>query len=101
MRALLFIATATLAAAVASAAGESADPYASARAEFQQAYAQAGTADPAPAANDSASLKSYPLYPYLQAERLRKALGPDSAASEDVDKRAAAFVCQLIKELPA
>src|SRR5262249_53395902 len=33
-------------------------------------------------------------YPYLQAERLRKALGPDSTALEDADKRAAAFVAQ-------
>lgn len=91
MRVLLLIATATLAAGLtASAAGESVDAYAGVRKEFQQAYAEAGKSDAA--GNDSESLKSYPLYPYLQAERLRKGLGPDSTVTEDVDKRAAAFI---------
>ena len=95
MRTLLLIATATLAIAVAGsvpAAGETADAYASARNEFQVAYASAGKTDSD--AGDSESLKSYPLYPYLQAERLRKALGPDVPASEDADKRAAAFIAE-------
>ena len=92
MRTLLLIATATLAVAVAGSvpAVEPADAYASARKEFQQAYANAEKSDSD--ATDSESLKGYPLYPYLQAERLRNALGPDSPASEDTDKRAAVFV---------
>jgi soluble lytic murein transglycosylase len=91
MRAPLLIATATLAVAFAvSAAGEATDPYAGVRKEFQEAYAQVGKSDAV--AEDSKALRSYPLYPYLQAERLRQALGPDAAVSEDVDKRAAAFV---------
>ena len=71
---------------------ESADAYATVRAEFQQAFASVGKSDAA--ANDSENLKSYPIYPYLQAERLRKALGPDAPTSEDVDQRAAAFVAE-------
>jgi soluble lytic murein transglycosylase len=91
MRAPLLIATATLAVAFAvSAAGEATDPYAGVRKEFQEAYAQVAKSDAV--AEDSKALKSYPLYPYLQAERLRKALGPDAPVSEDADKRAAAFV---------
>lgn len=90
MRRLLLIATATLAAVTSGAvpAAETADAYASARQEFQQAFANVGKID----ADDSATLKSYPLYPYLQAERLRKALAPDAPTSEDTDKSAAAFV---------
>src|SRR5689334_12476631 len=91
MRVLLLIATATLTAGLtASAASEPVDSYAGVRKEFQQAYVEAGKSDAA--GNDSEGLKSYPLYPYLQAERLRKALGPDSTVTEDVDKRAAAFI---------
>ena len=94
MRTLLLIATATLAVAVAAAAeaAGAADAYASARTEFLQAYARAGGAAD-PAAADSESLKKYPLYAYLQAERLRKALGPDSQ-SPDADKRTATFVAE-------
>ncbi|MEJ0035919.1 MAG: transglycosylase SLT domain-containing protein [Gammaproteobacteria bacterium] len=94
MRSLLLIATATLAVALAgSAVGESADSYAGVRKEFQEAYAEAGKSDSA-ATHDSEALKGYPLYPYLQAERFRKALGPDATTPEDVDKRAAVFVAE-------
>lgn len=94
MRTLLLIATATLAAAItgAGAAAEKADAYAGARKEFQQAYDSASGTDSATA--DSESLKKYPLYPYLLAERLRKGLAPDSPTAADVDKRAAAFVAE-------
>jgi soluble lytic murein transglycosylase len=91
MRARLLIATATLAVVFSvSAGGESTDPFVGVRKEFLEAYAQVGKSDVV--AEDSRELKSYPLYSYLQAERLRQALGPDAPASEDVDKRAAAFV---------
>jgi soluble lytic murein transglycosylase len=95
MRVLLLIATSTLSVALtASAAGEATDPYAGVRKEFQEAYAQVGKSTDSSAASDSEKLKHYPLYPYLQAERLRKALGPDSPVPEDVDQRAAAFVAE-------
>jgi soluble lytic murein transglycosylase len=92
MRIGLLIVTATLAATLAgSAVGEQADAYAVARKEFQQAYAEAEKTA-VPATPDSESLKSYPLYSYLQAERLRKALSPESPVTEEVDKRAAEFI---------
>ncbi len=75
MRALLLIATATLSVALtASAAGQSTDPYVAVRKEFQEAYAEVGKSPEATPVRDSEKLKSYPLYPYHQAERLRKAL---------------------------
>ncbi len=96
MRALLLIATATLSVALtASAAGrvDRSVRRACAR-EFQEAYAEVGKSAESSPARDSEKLKSYPLYSYLQAERLRKALGPDAVVSEDVDKRAAAFIAE-------
>src|SRR5262245_22833353 len=94
MRAPLLIATATLAVAFAAAAiGDTADPYTGVRKEFQEAFANVANAEDS-TASDSEKLKRYPLYSYLQAERLRKALGPDAPVSEDTDKRAAAFVAE-------
>lgn len=94
MRALSLIATATLSVAVtASVAAQPTDPYAGVRQEFQEAYAGVGKPSDS-TANDSEKLKHYPLYPYLEAERLRKALGPDSTVSEDVDRHAAAFIAE-------
>ena len=58
-----------------------ADPYAAARAEFRAAYASAG-APPAEGVvpSDSETLRSYPLYPYLQAARLQRRLEDPAAA---------------------
>ena len=47
------------------------DPYEKVREAFRQAYEQVDT----PAAkrpHDSEALRSYPLYPYLQAARIRR-----------------------------
>jgi hypothetical protein len=92
MRILFLIAIATLGSVFApcTPASGAADPYAEAREEFQQAYARASKDDSA--ASDSERLKNYPLYAYLQAERLRQAFTADSLPAGDVDKRAAAFV---------
>jgi soluble lytic murein transglycosylase len=67
------------------------------RQAFLQAMALAQRPLTAPAdsaatdATDDAALRSYPLYPYLQAERIRQALtdSPDVAAA---DRRAAGFL---------
>ena len=70
----------------ASALGATpADPYAAARAEFRAAYAAAGT-PPAEGIvpTDSETLRSYPLYPYLQAARLQRRL-EDPAAAPAID----------------
>jgi len=71
--------------------------YTAVRMLFQQALAQAqrpagGTVPSTQASADAAddpSLRSYPLYPYLQAERIRQAFASDPAAA---DRRAAGFL---------
>jgi soluble lytic murein transglycosylase len=82
----------TLALAVPAHGAESAAFYASARQAFQEAYARVPDNLPDAAASDSARLKSYPLYPYLEAARIEQALlaNPDSLAP--ADQRAAAFL---------
>ncbi|MBV9316131.1 MAG: lytic transglycosylase domain-containing protein [Gammaproteobacteria bacterium] len=76
----------------AAAHSASADAFADARKSFQEAYAHVTANLPDESAADSQALKSYPLYAYLQAARIRQALdgSPDSLAP--VDQRAAAFL---------
>jgi soluble lytic murein transglycosylase len=69
-----------------------------ARQEFLQAMAlaqrpaAAAPTDSAPSAPpDSVTLRRYPLYPYLQAERIRQALGDPSEVAA-ADRRAAGFL---------
>jgi soluble lytic murein transglycosylase len=75
------LATLTLLFATAAAAATASDPYAAAREEFRFAYAAAG-AQPTDiaVAPDSEALRSYPLYPYLQAARLQSRLEDTAAA---------------------
>jgi soluble lytic murein transglycosylase len=73
-----------------SVAGSSAS-YADARNAFRQAYARALTGE-TDSNGDSASLRAYPLYPYLQAARLRQALSGRPQLLPGADERAAAFV---------
>lgn len=76
---------------------DAADPLAQAREIFRQAYARA---DAAPeAAPDREMLRSYPLYPYLEAARIRHALADVAATSgkapealSAADERAASFL---------
>jgi soluble lytic murein transglycosylase len=86
------IATVALLCAV-SAHGAGADAsYADARKAFQDAYARVTANLRDESAADSEALKSYPLYPYLEAARIRQALNgsPDSLAR--VDQPAADFI---------
>ncbi|MGH8227459.1 MAG: transglycosylase SLT domain-containing protein [Steroidobacteraceae bacterium] len=86
------------AAALALPLGASARPAGAAAANetvrqaFEAAYAQAPEALPDAAAHDSASLKHYPLYPYLVAARLESALGAAPQALAPIDRRAAGFI---------
>jgi soluble lytic murein transglycosylase len=76
-----------------SAQGAGADvSYADARKAFQDAYARVAANFPDESAADSEALKTYPLYPYLEAARIRQALNgsPDSLAR--VDQLAADFI---------
>jgi len=85
------IATVGLLCAV-SAQGAAADAYADARKAFQDAYARVTANFPDESAADSEALKNYPLYPYLEAARIRQGLNgsPDSVAP--LDQRAAEFI---------
>jgi soluble lytic murein transglycosylase len=68
------------------------DPLAAQRSEFQQAYARIADA-PTIATADSASLRSYALYPYLQAARLGQALAAARASvPATLDDQIAAFL---------
>src|SRR6516165_144262 len=66
--------------------------YADARRAFQDAYARVAANFPDDSAADSQALKSYPLYPYLEAARLRQALNGSSDSLARVDQAAADFI---------
>jgi peptidoglycan lytic transglycosylase len=67
------------------------DPYEKVRATFQQAYADVD--DPtAKRRSDSEALRSYPLYPYLQAARIRRALADAGEDLGSIDQRAQTFI---------
>lgn len=74
-----------------------ADRYERVREQFVRAYAKAHAGSAAPEA-DSEALRAYPLYPYLQAARIRAALkdaGPDLTAA---DQRAQTFITYYERE---
>jgi soluble lytic murein transglycosylase len=86
------IATVALLCAVAAQGAGTDASYADARKAFQDAYARVTANLPDESVADSEELKSYPLYPYLEAARIRQALNgsPDSLAR--VDQLAADFI---------
>ena len=94
LRVARFAAAATLAllCAISSSSAGNAAAYADVRKAFQDAYARAATSIGDSGASDSESLKSYPLYPYLQAERIEQALMAGGDDIDQVDKRAAEFM---------
>lgn len=71
----------------AAAAVAGTDPEAGARERFMAAWAEAGAPSPA----DDALLEEYALYPYLQAERLRRALAVPGPR-EEIDRAAGEFL---------
>jgi soluble lytic murein transglycosylase len=86
------IATLALLCAV-SAPGAGADAsYADPRKAFQDAYARVIANFPDESAADSEALKSYPLYPYLEAARIRQALNGSPDSLGPVDQLAADFI---------
>src|SRR5690606_19726046 len=73
-------------------ARESRDAFAEARAAFLRSYEQAEKSAE-PQQPDSETLRTYPLYPYLQAARIRRSLASVAAAeAAAVDERAHTFV---------
>src|SRR5262249_50378439 len=73
-------------------AASKSDPFKDARREFQEAYAQVDVAPTSPQRPDSETLRTYPLYPYLQAARIRRALASGNSELASVDQRAATFL---------
>lgn len=70
------------------------DPLAAARSEFAVALAAAEAGTPA-AGDDSARLRGYPLYPYLEAARLRQRMARRAAAPDDgLDDAITAFLAR-------
>ena len=66
--------------------------YGQARKAFQQAYARASARVLTDTPSDDENLKSYPLYPYLQAERIVQQLSLASMPPAQADRRAAQFL---------
>jgi soluble lytic murein transglycosylase len=81
----LFALNAALAVCAAARAADE-DRAAAVRAEFVSALAQAQSGSP-PSAPDSAALRAYVLYPYVQAARLRARLqrGADDRVDQDLE----------------
>jgi soluble lytic murein transglycosylase len=78
-----------------SVARESPDEFSKVREQFVEAYARVNSAAPEP---DSDALRAYPLYPYLEAARLRRDLLAAVAPDQPVDAAAAAFLTQHGRE---
>jgi soluble lytic murein transglycosylase len=67
------------------------DPYEKVRETFRQAYEDIDAPSAKPHA-DSEALRDYPLYPYLQAARIRRALADAGDELGSVDQRAQTFI---------
>ena len=85
----LLLACALLPFTIPVAAG-AADPFKKERSVFQRAYEQVDAAEPQ--RPDSEALRTYPLYPYLQAARIRRALADAGDELSSVDQRAQTFI---------
>lgn len=73
------------------------DPFTEQRLLFRQAYdlAEIGSGEPRP---DSEALRTYPLYPYLQAARIRRALASAGDLPAAADERAVTFITYYDRE---
>lgn len=68
------------------------DPFKHTREAFKEAYAEVATAPSEEQPKDSEALRSYPLYSYLQAARIKRALGETTNELGTADQQAATFV---------
>ena len=90
-RSLRYVFALILSFAAANASAEQ-DVYERTRAQFVRAYAQATGGAAQPREPDSEALRAYPLYPYLQAARIRAALAHAEADLTPADQRAHTFI---------
>ena len=73
------------------------DPFKNTRQVFKEAYATATTL-PTDEKADSEALRTYPLYPYLQAVRIKRALGEATNELGTADQRAETFLAYYERE---
>lgn len=91
-------ATLTLLWICTSSAGASTS-YTEVRKAFQEAYGRVSANIPDSGANDSEALRSYPLYPYLQAARIQQSLAStDPQSLIQADTRAAEFLATYAQQ---
>jgi len=82
--------------ATLAVARDAEDEFAKVREQFIQAYARVNSA--AAPESDSDALRAYPLYPYLEAARLRRDLLASVAPDQPADAAADAFLTQHARE---
>lgn len=73
------------------------DPFKNTRDVFKEAYAEA-TTQPTDEKKDSEALRSYPLYPYLQAARIKLALTDATNELGPADQSAETFISYYERE---
>lgn len=73
------------------------DPFKNTRQAFKEAYAST-SAQPADDSSDSEALRTYPLYSYLQAARIKRALESATNDLGTADQRAEAFLAYYERE---
>jgi soluble lytic murein transglycosylase len=83
--------------ALATAAHAAQDAYEDTREAFKRAYAQVD-ADAGSPTNDTDKLRDYPLYPYLQAARLNRALDGKPQTLAAADERVEEFLARHGRE---
>jgi soluble lytic murein transglycosylase len=86
-----------------AAAAKPDDPLRHSRELFKKAYQQVDSSGALPQSTDSEALRVYPLYPYLQAARIRRALAnlEETAASAElspIDQRAQTFITSVERD---
>lgn len=77
---------------LAGGAAAQTDPFAAARTRFLEAYAAVKAGAQSPEQPGDADLKTYPLYSYLQAARLQRALAAATGPADPADTHAAEFL---------
>lgn len=74
------------------------DPLEHTRAAFKDAYANIASVPVDRQPKDSEALRNYPLYPYLQAARIKRALGEATYELGEADRNAETFITRHERE---
>lgn len=74
------------------------DPFKNTREAFKHAHAEVATGPLGQQDKDGEALRKYPLYPYLQAARIKRALAESTNDLGTADQRAETFIAQHPRE---